>query len=537
MTKLILTVSSGQARRRSVVCAFMLIALGFMIPPSNAQVTSSEKYIYLSGQITESISGAPIPDYEIYILSDSLDNNGFTYYAVTKTDVNGFYWDTIMTTQMDGTLNLSLYDFEENLISIDRYYRFVWDDEFPMFVDFSIFNPNSNTEFQANFKAEEDTMTQNPMKVVFRDISIGPLIKGWEWDFGDGITSQVQDPEHIYTEPGNYLVTLTVSSYPISIEIPVTSTITKQVQVGLTDYYNIGGHVFAEYFPIDVGFAYLYVFDQENKLIPLDTTEIDTLGYYTFYQVPEGRYLTKARLDKNSTHYGMFVPTYYGNTVNWQQASIIELEDNDFELDITLIPSIGITSGQGVITGQINYDTLRSSSSIIPAEDVEIVLMNDRGGYLTCGLSDLGGYFGFEDLAFGTYQLFPDVTGIPTNPMFVTISEEEPTVEDLSLVINTEEIIFSINENNSSFIENDLLIYPNPVSDEARINIVMKRSSGIDIMIVDLAGRMVYNETRMLQKGSNQVELNLQNLIPGCYQVTIVPEDRVYISGKLLKIN
>lgn len=537
MKKFLQNTSSEQSRRQGLVFAFLLVALGFMIPPSLSQVTSYDKYIFVSGQITESVSGAPIADHEIYIFSDSLDNNGFSYYAVTKTDINGFYWDTVITNQSDGLLQLSLYDFEDNLISLDRYYRFVWENEYQMFVDFSIFDPYSTTDFQANFKAEEDTVTQNPMKVIFRDLSIGATIKGWEWDFGDGSTSEMQDPEHIYADPGNYLVTLTISSYPISIEIPVTSTITKQVQVGLTNFYNMGGHTFAEYFPIDLGLAYLYAFDPENKLVPIDTTVIDTLGYYYFYQVPEGTYLTKARLDKNSSHYGQFVPTYYGNMVDWQMATTIDLEDNDFELDIDLIPSIGITSGEGLITGQINYDTLRSSNSYTPAEDVEIVLMNDRGKYLTCGLSDLEGYFTFANIEFGTYQLFPDVAGIPTNNMFVTITEEQPSVEDLSLVIQPEVIIFSINDPGSSFIESTMVIYPNPVKDKAMISFEMKKNSAIDIILTDPAGRMVYRERRFLPPGSNQVELNTGNLNPGFYQVSLIPEDRVHLSGKILKIN
>ncbi len=513
---------------------FLSVLLGFMISASLAQVTSNDKYIFISGQLTESITGAPIADHEIYIFSDSLANGGFSYYAMTKTDINGFYWDTVVTSKSDGILNLSTYDFENNLISLDRYYRFVWEIEYQMFVDFAIFDPYSTSDFQANFKAEEDTMTQNPLKVIFRDISIGSTIKGWEWDFGDGYSSEIQDPEHIYADPGNYIVTLTVSSYPISTEIPVTSTITKQVQVGLTDYYNIGGHVFAEYFPIDFGSAYLYTFDPENNLVPLDTTSIDTLGYYYFYQVPEGHYITKARLEANSVYYGMFVPTYFGNTINWEQALNVDLEDNDFELDIDLIPSLGIVTGQGRITGQINYDTLRGGN-ISPAGDVEIVLMNDRGGYLTCGLSDIEGHFGFSDLAFGTYQLFPDVAGVPTNPMFVTLSEEEPSLEDLSLVIHTGEIIFAVGEP-SSYIENPLIIYPNPVADQATISLDLKNSSCLEIFIIETSGKIILSEKKCLEKGSNQITIDASGLATGCYQVILIPEDRMVTSVKLLKL-
>jgi PKD repeat protein len=36
-------------------------------------------------------------------------------------------------------------------------------------------------------------------------------VTGWEWDFGDGSGSDEQKPQHVYAEPGSYLVTLTVT--------------------------------------------------------------------------------------------------------------------------------------------------------------------------------------------------------------------------------------------------------------------------------------------------------------------------------------
>ena len=37
-------------------------------------------------------------------------------------------------------------------------------------------------------------------------------IDSWQWDFGDGTTSNLQNPSHTYTTPGTYTVTLTTSS-------------------------------------------------------------------------------------------------------------------------------------------------------------------------------------------------------------------------------------------------------------------------------------------------------------------------------------
>ena len=48
-----------------------------------------------------------------------------------------------------------------------------------------------------------------PLNVSFSDISDTSPEK-WLWDFGDGTTSTLRDPSHIYKQPGLYNVTLTV---------------------------------------------------------------------------------------------------------------------------------------------------------------------------------------------------------------------------------------------------------------------------------------------------------------------------------------
>jgi PKD repeat protein len=50
-----------------------------------------------------------------------------------------------------------------------------------------------------------------PLSVQFNDTSTGPLDQ-WEWDFGDGNTSSLQNPRHSYTETGTYTVTLIISN-------------------------------------------------------------------------------------------------------------------------------------------------------------------------------------------------------------------------------------------------------------------------------------------------------------------------------------
>lgn len=63
----------------------------------------------------------------------------------------------------------------------------------------------------AGFVGEPRTGTA-PLDVQFTDESTGTFdIVSWAWDFGDGTTSEEQNPTHTYTDPGSYDVSLTVT--------------------------------------------------------------------------------------------------------------------------------------------------------------------------------------------------------------------------------------------------------------------------------------------------------------------------------------
>lgn len=66
-----------------------------------------------------------------------------------------------------------------------------------------------------------------PLTVQFTDKSTGDIIS-WLWDFGDGQTSTLQNPSHIYQNFGNYTVSLTVKSQDSS------DTETKQNYITVT---------------------------------------------------------------------------------------------------------------------------------------------------------------------------------------------------------------------------------------------------------------------------------------------------------------
>jgi gliding motility-associated-like protein len=93
-----------------------------------------------------------------------------------------------------------------------------------------------------------------PLAVQFTDLSVN--VQSWQWDFGDGTTSNLEHPSHVYQFPGLYDVrlitfngsgctdTLLVSSY-IEVENAIPAIVSNQTFVGCQPYsVNFDGSLF-----------------------------------------------------------------------------------------------------------------------------------------------------------------------------------------------------------------------------------------------------------------------------------------------------
>lgn len=78
----------------------------------------------------------------------------------------------------------------------------------------------------ANFRWEQENITET-LRVTFTDLSAYEP-ETWQWDFGDGTTSQDTSPVHIYPQPNIYNVCLIVSN------INSSDTICRVVNVGVS---------------------------------------------------------------------------------------------------------------------------------------------------------------------------------------------------------------------------------------------------------------------------------------------------------------
>ncbi|PKL60992.1 MAG: cell surface protein, partial [Methanomicrobiales archaeon HGW-Methanomicrobiales-2] len=70
-----------------------------------------------------------------------------------------------------------------------------------------------------------------PLAVQFTDESAGNVTT-WSWDFGDGQSSDEQNPAHIYTTAGTYMVSLNASNaygFDASVSAGVINVLTAPV--------------------------------------------------------------------------------------------------------------------------------------------------------------------------------------------------------------------------------------------------------------------------------------------------------------------
>jgi PKD repeat protein len=85
----------------------------------------------------------------------------------------------------------------------------------------------------AEFTQSADSVCQTDGAVLFTDASTGNRV-GWQWDFGDGGTSTLQNPSHTYTLAGTHQIRLVIND-----NIPCTDTVYHNVYVDSLPFLNL----------------------------------------------------------------------------------------------------------------------------------------------------------------------------------------------------------------------------------------------------------------------------------------------------------
>lgn len=366
------------------------------------------------------------------------------------------------------------------------------------------------------------TYTINPAydkkTVQFTDQSAGTP-DTWFWDFGDGDTSVLRYPIHSYTAPGIYHVCLTINGFQC------TSTFCSDVTItDTTIFHQVYGQVFAGNFPITSGEAMIFSTDTTGSGQPFtDTAPIDSLGVYYFTLVPEGNYYLVAT-PANAPGY---LPTYFGNTLTWQQSAEIQLGTANNPYTINLLPSGLMNSGPGSASGQINVTGFKTTI----VDKVNMILLNAEGipiGFTTVSAS---GAFSFPTLAYGVYYLHAEMPGITSDYVPIELTPEKP---DATVVMTfTGSRIIGIKE--ESPMVTQWIVYPNPFADELTVEVDMLQAAEASVNIFNFSGQLQLTMVADFKAGQNIITIPAMDLQPGIYILRIFSPEGLNLHRKLIK--
>ncbi len=137
---------------------------------------------------------------------------------------------------------------------------------------------------------------------------------------------------------------------------------------------------------------------------------------------------------------------------------------------------------------------------------------------VTYTYTDASGNFEFNNIAYGTYQVYTEITGKITYPVIITIDSINPSVSNINILVNEDDIIASTAHNDviSQSYQN-VIIYPNPNNGIFTIS-NFGLADVYKLEIIALKGKIVYSDVIRWDKNDTK-EININNLSKGIYFV------------------
>lgn len=280
---------------------------------------------------------------------------------------------------------------------------------------------------------------------------------------------------------------------------------------------------------------------RKDGVLPGDLTVVDTFfvstgGVYMFTNVPAGLYLVKAIGDTSLYN---CAATYSVNTAQWDLADEWDITSNcsnDSQIVSIDLIELPVNSGIGTITGQL----IEGGSGVFnkapgdPLSDIDITVDQSPGGaIMDATITDINGYFTFNNLPVGTYTLHADIPGYGVTSQTIDVNATTSsfdvvlcTIDSINMIDMCEINVTSVNDFSS---KNEIRIYPNPAKNSLTISFENNNSS--TIQIVDITGKIVL--TKKLIKTIERLDISsLQN---GMYFIKIQSNEKDFVQKLIVK--
>ena len=348
----------------------------------------------------------------------------------------------------------------------------------------------------------------------------GPGMGSYLWSTGETTASI-----WVYSS-GTYGVAFTDANGCITVDtVQVQDSITNVLEGIALDYW-LGS--------LQNTNVYLISYNSvDSSLSAVDSTLTDSLGFFRFECLPNNMtYYLKATPD--SAVYPNTLPTYSDSALVWQDAVGYTIPTNQFA---PILCRAGVNpGGPGFIGGLISQGANKTGD---PIADLRLFLMDDQGNPVGYTDTDVNGYFSFPNLAQGTYSVWVDKPFVD-NALAPEIELGPQTLQQDSLAIILHptwlELMAPTTERVTFLEEGAFQVFPNPFTDQIRIDLKLAATTEVIVVLHDAQGRIITElALGQLTAGTHQWTLNEWSRLPAGLYLAEVQAGNSRSIQKLIK--
>jgi len=243
-------------------------------------------------------------------------------------------------------------------------------------------------------------------------------------------------------------------------------------------------------------------------------------GAATQFSIEPGEWIILASPVQNST---LFVPTYAGNVLNWDDAEHMIIPDKgNISKEITcFVPEIA-TIGLGQISGYVYQgsgtksismtETFFDSGNPIPGALIRLFKKGSTIPVLSI-FTDSKGFYQFDRLEIAEYEIAVELPGFTQSGKFeIALSTEQP-LNSAYFKVNMTSLVIT---DNNILLSPPIKFYPNPI--RGVVNITGLPSIGPNkIAIYTIEGKLVKEKTT----NSTTETIDISDQTPGIYIMRI----------------